>query len=105
MFRSLLILLGFAFCWPGAAASQEWPDVSEDRYSRLQWLYFPEPVVSETVVDNARTEELMEYSDQDLGRDVFTITGDEKYKPITCWRDQDRLEITYPKGVPLTPVI
>ena len=98
MFRYLFILLGFVVCLPGAAAAVEWPDVSEDRYSRLQWLCFPEPVVSETVVDNGRSEEKKDFSDQDLGRDVFTITGDEKYKPITRWRDQDRLEITYPKG-------
>ena len=98
MLRYLLILLGFVVCLPGAAAEVEWPDVSEDQYSRLQWLCFPEPVVSETVVDNGRSEEKKDCSDQDLGRDVFTITGDEKYKPITRWRDQDRLEITYPKG-------
>ena len=98
MLRYLVILLGFVGCLPGAAAEVEWPDVSEDRYSRLQWLCFPEPVVSETVVDNGRSEEKKDFSDQDLGRDVFTITGDEKYKPITRWRDQDRLEITYPKG-------
>ena len=38
------------------------------------------------------------YTPGDLGLDIFTISGDDKHKPIARWIDQDRLEIRFAEG-------
>ena len=98
MFRYLLILFGFAACSLGASEQPECPRVYDDTYAREHRLYFPEPLVSQTVVSNGTSADKSAYSDADLGRHIFTLTGDDKHKPITRWMDQNRLEIRYPKG-------
>ncbi len=98
MLRYLLILFGFAVCSLGASEQPECPRVYEDAYDREHRLYFPEPLVSHTVVDNCGATDQSAYTEQDLGRHLFTLTGEDKHKPITRWLDQNRLEIRYPKG-------
>ncbi len=43
-------------------------------------------------------EEKKTFKPADLGLDIFTISGDEKHKPIAWWVDQDTLEISFVKG-------
>lgn len=98
MLRYLLILLGFAACSLGASEQPECPRVYDDTYAREHRLYFSEPLVSYTVVGNGSSADKSALTEEDLGRHLFTITGDDKHKPITRWMDQNRLEIRYPKG-------
>ena len=98
MLRYLLILFGFAACSLGASEQPECPRVYEDAYAREHRLYFPEPLVSETVVSNGGVSDQSAYTEQDLGRHLFTLAGDDKHKPIARWSDQNKLEIRYPKG-------
>ena len=78
------------------AAGDEVPSVFEGH--RSVELTYPQPLVSMTVVGNGRGNDGYNYSDEDLGRHLFTITGDDKHKPITRWTDQDELCISFPKG-------
>ena len=92
------MLFGFVACSLGASEQPECPRVYEDTYAREHRLYFPEPLVSHTVVSNGSSTDKSAYTEADLGRHIFTLTGDDKHKPITRWMDQNRLEIRYPKG-------
>ena len=98
MFRYLLMLFGFTACSLGASEVPECPRVYDDTYAREHRLYFPEPLVSQTVVNNGASTDKSAYTEADLGRHIFTLTGDEQHKPITRWSDQNKLEIRYPKG-------
>ncbi len=98
MFHYLLILFGFVACSLGASEQPECPRVYEDTFAREHRLYFSEPLVSQTVVSNGASTDKSAYTETDLGRHIFTLTGDEQHKPITRWMDQNRMEIRYPKG-------
>ncbi|MBR1982918.1 MAG: hypothetical protein IKA23_09250 [Akkermansia sp.] len=78
------------------AAGDEVPSVVEGH--RSVELTYPQPLVSMTVVGNGRGYDGYKYNDEDLGRHLFTITGDDKHKPIARWTDQDELCISFPKG-------
>lgn len=60
-----------------------------------QWIQFPEPVVSHTIVENARNDKL---SATDRGTDLFTISGDTHPLPTAYWQDQDTLRLQFPEG-------
>ena len=67
-------------------------------YNQSVEFKYPEPLVSLTTVRNAPRSEYEKMTDKDLGRDILTITGDEKFKPIVTWVDQDRVRISFPEG-------
>ena len=92
-----ILLLGCAAAlFP--AHSAEWPKLRPDRYEQVVEFKFPEPLVSQTAVHNGYYDDTSGLSDEDLGRDIFTITGDAQFKPTGVWRDQDTLRISFPVG-------
>lgn len=82
----------------GASAQAERVDISADR--QLIRIKFDEPIVSQTVVDTARTERYRDKksSPHDLGLDLFEVTGDPAHQPTVHWEDQNRLLIQVAKG-------
>lgn len=82
----------------GASAQAERVDVSAD-YQLIR-IKFDEPIVSQTVVDTARTERYRDKKStpHDLGLDLFEVTGDPAHQPTVHWEDQNRLLIEVAKG-------
>ena len=91
--KRLVICLGVL----GTAAAG-WPELRPDTYRQQVEFKYPEPLVSQTTVQNGWKHKDTRLSDKDLGRDFFTITGDEQHKPIPVWSDQDTLDISFPVG-------
>ena len=79
-------------------AAAGWPELRPDTYRQQVEFKYPEPLVSQTTVQNGWKHEDTRLSDKDLGRDFFTITGDDQHKPIPVWSDQDTLDISFPVG-------
>ncbi len=63
-------------------------------------IKFDEPIVSQTVVETARTERYRDKKStpHDLGLDLFEVTGDPAHQPKVHWEDQNRLLIETAKG-------
>ena len=82
----------------GASAQAERVDISAD-YQLIR-IKFDEPIVSQTVVDTARTERYRnkKSTPHDLGLDLFEVTGDPAHQPTVHWEDQNRLLIEVAKG-------
>ena len=82
----------------GASAQAERVDVSAD-YQLIR-IKFDEPIVSQTVVETARTERYRneKSTPHDLGLDLFEVTGDPAHQPLVHWEDQNRLLIEVAKG-------
>ncbi|MBQ5666435.1 MAG: hypothetical protein IIV41_11320 [Akkermansia sp.] len=79
-------------------AAAGWPELRPDTYRQQVEFKYPEPLVSQTTVQNGWKHKDTRLSDKDLGRDFFTITGDEQHKPIPVWSDQDTLDISFSVG-------
>ncbi|MBE6415246.1 MAG: hypothetical protein E7032_01775 [Akkermansiaceae bacterium] len=98
MKRSVLIFLFLVAMFLPVVKGAEVPRVSAGVYDQRIDLKYPQPLVSWTVVGNGRGNDGYDYSDEDLGRHLFSISGDDAHKPITRWTDQDELVINFPKG-------
>ncbi len=105
-FFLLYLLCLFALAGGSRAAANKVEGVRE------QWgetyLFLREPVVSQTVVENARRAAGWDEEDgsgkparpkptpAECGADLFTVSG--KPAPRLCWNDQDRLRIEFAPG-------
>ena len=95
MKRFLLILLGI-LGFQTAPAAVEPADVHSDELRQMVEIRFKEPLVRLSAVENGMKTETLPPGD--LGLDILTVSGDAAHTPIMRWRDQNRLEIRFPRG-------
>ncbi len=99
----VLIFMGVMLNCPAAAGLHSAVELDTDDHNQKVYLKYNQPLVSRTVVENGRQEDVeeeekTEFSASDLGLDIFTISGDSQHQPIARWVDQDRLEISFVPG-------
>ncbi len=97
MNRFLLILLGLMLNVVSAEVADTVEVHSENRTQRVT-LRFPQPLVSQTVVENSRQEHEGALTGAELGLDIFSISADTCVMPECRWVDQNRLEFSFPEG-------